>query len=29
VTTFAALFVPPELRAAVSDQAWLAGMLAA
>jgi 3-carboxy-cis,cis-muconate cycloisomerase len=29
VTTFAALFVPPELRAAVSDQAWLAAMLAA
>ena len=29
MTTFAALFVPPELRAAVSDQAWLAAMLAA
>jgi 3-carboxy-cis,cis-muconate cycloisomerase len=29
VTTFAALFVPPELRAAVSDQAWLAAMLTA
>jgi 3-carboxy-cis,cis-muconate cycloisomerase len=29
VTTFAALFVPPELRAAVSDQAWLEAMLTA
>jgi 3-carboxy-cis,cis-muconate cycloisomerase len=29
VTTFAALFVPPELRAAVSDRAWLEAMLRA
>jgi 3-carboxy-cis,cis-muconate cycloisomerase len=29
VTTFAALFVPPELRAAVSDQGWLTAMLTA
>jgi 3-carboxy-cis,cis-muconate cycloisomerase len=29
VTAFAALFVPPEMRAAVSDQAWLAAMLSA
>ncbi len=27
--TFAAMFVPDEMRAAVSDQAWLAAMLAA
>jgi 3-carboxy-cis,cis-muconate cycloisomerase len=29
VTAFAALFVPPEMRAAVSDEAWLAAMLTA
>lgn len=29
MTTFAPLFVPGEVRAAVSDDAWLAGMLAA
>ena len=29
MTTFAALFVPDEMRAAVSDQAWLAAMLTA
>ncbi|HEY3543204.1 MAG TPA: lyase family protein [Gaiellaceae bacterium] len=29
MTTFAALFVPPPLREAVSDRAWLAAMLAA
>jgi 3-carboxy-cis,cis-muconate cycloisomerase len=29
LTTFASIFVPEEVRAAVSDRAWLGGMLAA